>query len=56
MEHNDAQLGERDSSAIRGTAGHVAVGSFFAHNLFHTWLELCRAMYFCASVLWVELF
>ena len=36
MEHNHAQLGERDSSAIRGTVGHVAVASFFSHNLCHT--------------------
>ena len=38
MEHNDAQLGERDSSAIRDTGGHVAVGSL-AQNLFHTGLS-----------------
>ena len=38
MEHNDAQLGERDSSAIRGTGGHMTVGSL-AQNLFHTGLS-----------------
>ena len=56
MEHNDAQLGERDSSAIRGTGGHMTVGSFYSSESFSYWVKLCRAMYFCASLLWVELF